>query len=129
MDINYKKRSLNVNLIFGIVWFIWFMLQVFTKEEPDWVDYGWAVISLMYFSFYIYRVKYKYLNIENGYIRVNGPLGKKLQLDKIKEIKKFAGDYILKTDHKEVTINTHEIDSNSLEELHKALQKLELEWK
>ena len=86
------------------------------------------VISLMYLGTYFYQKNYKYLTIENGIINVNGPFGKKLILTEIKRIKKFAGDYILKTDEKELTINTQIIDPNSLAELNAELEKLNVEW-
>lgn len=128
MKIGYKKRHLNVNLILGIVWFIWFFVGVFEKEKPNWTDYGWIVISLLYLGLYFYQRNYKYLTIENGIITVNGPFGKKLNLTEIKRIKKFAGDYILKTDKKELIINTQIIDPNSLAELNAELEKLNVEW-
>ena len=82
----------------------------------------------MYLGLYFYQKNYKYLTIENGIINVNGPFGKKLNLTEIKRIKKFAGDYILKTDKKELTINTQIIDPNSLAELNAELEKLNVEW-
>ena len=129
MKIGYKKRHLNVNLIFGLIWLVWFFVGVFGKEEPNWTDYGWLVISIAYLSIYFYQKKYKYVSIENGILSVNGPIGKKLNLTEIKRIKKFAGDYILKTDKKELTINTQIIDPNSLVELNAVLGKLNVEWK
>jgi len=85
-----------------------------------------------YFSYVsrnvFFQKNYKYLTIENGIINVNGPFGKKLILTEIKRIKKFAGDYILKTDEKELTINTQIIDPNSLAELNAELKKLNVEW-
>ena len=67
-------------------------------------------------------------NHENGEIKVNGPLGKKLNLTDIKRIKKFAGDYIIKTDKKELTINTQVIEPNLLAELNKIVEKLDIQW-
>lgn len=128
MEIKYKKKHLNVNLILGLVWLIWFFIGVFGKEEPNWTDYGWIVISLMYLGIYYYQKKYNYLTLENGIIKVNGPFGKKLNLNEIKWIKKFAGDYILKTDEKELTINTQIINPSSLAELNAELEKLNVEW-
>jgi len=128
MKIKYKKRHLNVNLISGFFWLIWFLIGVFGKEEPNWTDYGWIFISLMYLGLYFYQKNYKYLTIENGIINVNGPFGKKLNLTEIKRIKKFAGDYIIKTDKKELTINTQIIEPNSLAELNAELEKLNVEW-
>jgi hypothetical protein len=128
MEIKYRKKHLNVNLILGLVWLIWFFVGVFRKEEPNWTDYGWIVISLMYLGTHFYQKNYKYLTIENGIINVNGLFGKKLVLTEIKRIKKFAGDYILKADEKELTINTQIIDPNSLAELNAELEKLNVEW-
>ena len=128
MKIKYKPKHLNLNLIFGLFWLIWFFIGVFGKEEPNWTDYGWFFISLMYLGIYYYQKKYNYLSIENGIINVNGPFGKKLNLTEIKWIKKFAGDYILKTDEKELTINTQIINPSSLAELNAELEKLNVEW-
>ena len=117
-----------MNLILGLICLIWFFVGVFGKEEPNWTDYGWIFISLMYLGLYFYQKNYKYLTIENGIINVNGPFGKKLNLTEIKRIKKFAGDYILKTDKNELTINTQIIDTKSLTELNTELEKLNVEW-
>ena len=128
MKIQYKKRQLNFNLIFGIIWFIYFFVKLLFDDKLHWIDYGWILISLIYFGSYFYQKKYKYVSIENGILTVNGPFGKKLNLTEIKRIKKFAGDYIIKTDKKELTINTQIIEPNSLAELNAELEKLNVEW-
>ncbi|MAN29137.1 MULTISPECIES: hypothetical protein [Mesonia] len=128
MRIGYKKKHMNINLIFGLIWLVWFFIGILTKDEPNWTDYGWIVISAMYLIGYFYQRQNKYLTIENGIIKINSPFGKKLNLTEIKRIKKFAGDYILKTDKKELTINTQIIDPNSLAELNAELEKLNVEW-
>lgn len=58
---------------------------------------------------------------------MNGTFGKKLNLTEIKRIKKFPRDYILKTDKKELTINTQIIEPDSLAELNTELEKLHVE--
>ena len=128
MKIQYKKRQLNFNLIYGIIWLTYFLVKLIFNEELHWIDYGWILISLTYFGTYIYQKKFKYVSIENEILIVNGPLGKKLNLTEIKRIKKFAGDYIIKTDKKELTINTQIIDQDSLAELNTELEKLNVEW-
>jgi hypothetical protein len=128
MKIGYKKRHLNINLILGLVWLVWFLLAILLKEEPFWTDYGWLFISIAYLGIYAYQEKYKYLTIENGMIQVNGPVRKKLNLSEVTQIRKFAGDYILKTDSKELTINTQIIETASLTELNKELEKLNVKW-
>ena len=128
MKIQYKKRQLNFNLIFGIIWLTFFLLQLLFDDELNWIDYGWIFISLAYFGIYFYQKKYKYVIINNGFLTVNGPFGKTINLTDIKMIKKFAGDYILKTDNEELIISTQYIGSKSLAELNKELEKLQVEW-
>ena len=117
-----------MNLIFGLIWLIYFFILSLTDDEKNWNDYGWLIISLAYLSTYFYQRQNKYLTIENGILRVNWPFGKRVNLSEIKRIKKFAGDYILKTDKKELTINTQIIEPNSLAELDAELEKLNVEW-
>ena len=103
------------------------MLGIFTKENPYWTDYAFLIISFLYLGTYFYEKRNQYLTIENGLISVNQPFGKKIRLTEIKRIKKFAGDYILKTDKTELTINTQMIDPNSLADLNTELEKLNME--
>lgn len=94
----------------------------------NWTDYAWLVISVAYLSMYYYQRTNKYLTIERGIIKINHPFGKKLTLSDVKSIKKFAGDYILKTEHTKLTINTLIIEPKSLSLLNTELQKLEVQW-
>jgi hypothetical protein len=128
MKIRYTKRRLNHSLIFGTLWLIISLLGIFTKESPYWTDYAFLIISFFYLGTYFYEKRNQYLTIENGLISVNQPFGKKIRLTEIKRIKKFAGDYILKTDKAELTINTQMIDPNSLADLNTELEKLNMKW-
>ena len=129
MRIRYKKRLLNIEFNFrNYMVSLVLYFGVLRKKTLNWTDYGWIVISLMYLGMYFYQKNYNYLTIENGIIKVNGPFGKKLNLIEIKRIKKFAGDYILKTDEKELAINTQIINPSSLAELNAELEKLNVEW-
>ena len=128
MKIAYKKRHLNVNLIFGLFWLVLFAVSVYVNAELSWTDYSWLVIALMDLGLHLYQKIYGYLTLENGLIKVNQPFGKQLKLTEIKRIKKFAGDYILKTDQKELTINTQIIAPSSLVKLDEELKKLQVKW-
>jgi len=128
MRIAYKRRNLNINLILGIVWLIFGLLSLNYSGENRWTDYGYLVFGILYLILYFYQKRNKYLTIENGILKINGSFGKKINLNEIKQIKKFAGDYILKSDKKKLTINTQIIDPNSLVELNAELEKLNVEW-
>lgn len=126
MKIKYKKRHLNINLILGFIWLTWFFFNILNQEVPKLIDYGWLVISLLYFGIYFYQKTYGYLTIENEVITLNSLFRKKINLKDIIQVKKFAGDYILKTNKKELSINTKFIEPNALAELDAELDKLEL---
>lgn len=119
---------MNINLIFGLIWLVWFFIGILTKDKPKWSDYGWIVISAMYFINFFYQRQNKYLTIENGFIKMNTPFGKKINLNEIKQIKKFAGDYIIKTENTELVINTQVIEPDSIVMLESELKKLNFEW-
>ena len=128
MKIKFKKNRLRVNLILGIVWLILGTLSIVTDDEIRWTDYGYLVIGILYVGHYLYDLTNQYLTIENGTIRKNGlyGFGKKINLNEINWIKKFAGDYTLKTEQKELKINTELIDKNSLTDLNRILAELNL---
>ncbi|AUP78224.1 hypothetical protein [Flavivirga eckloniae] len=128
MKIAYKKRHVIVNLIIALVWLVWFLVISFIGEELNWKDYGWLGFSLMYLLVYLYQKQYKYLSIEKGVLKVMYPLGSKVKLNEIKQIKKFANDYILKTDKEELVIDTRIIDPDSLSDLNTELEKLNVKW-
>ncbi len=128
MKIKFKKKRLLANLILGIVWIGLGVFNVWEAKNNRWSDYGYLVIGILYVGHYLFDLTNQYLTIENGTIRKNGLYGfrKKINLNEINWIKKFAGDYTLKTEQKELKINTELIDKDSLTELNKILAELNL---
>lgn len=129
MKIKYSKRRLYYTLASGTIWLLYSLLGVFIGEDLSWKDYGFMIISFIYLGIYFYEKKNQYLTIANGIISINQPFGKKIKLAEIKQIKKFSGDYILKTDQTELIVNTEIIDEKSLTELNAELEKLNVEIK
>ena len=128
MKIRYTKKKLKVNLIMGLIWLLFGLVMVIFDEFSRWYDYFWLIMALLYFGIYYYEYHYQYLTIKNGTLKVNSLFGRRINLAEIKRIKKFAGDYSIKTDKKELTINTQIIDPGSLTELNTELKKLNAEW-
>ena len=119
---------MNLNLVFGLVWLVWFLVSMITKAEIGWVDYGWMVISGLYLALYYHQRKNKYISIEDGIIKKNEWFGKKLSLAEVKEVREFAGNYIIKTDERELVVNTDIINPDEIPELIEALKQLPGEW-
>ena len=126
MKVKYKKKHLNTNLFIGIAWAIFGVSTLFFVDNTSWTRYGYVVVSILYLGQYFYEYQNQYLTIQNGTIRKNSWFGKKMELNKITWIKKFAGDYILKTEKQELTINTKIVDEKSLPELNRILRELNL---
>ena len=127
MKIQYRKNRHNFNLTFGILFLAISLLGIFTRDNTSWTEYCFLIISFLHFGTYFYEKKNQYMTIENGVISVNKPFGKKINLAEIKQIKKYAGDYTLKTDKTKLKINTQIIELNSLSELDAVLEKLNVE--
>ena len=111
-----------------IFWLIFVVFNLIFNDFGEWTTYTWLGISVMYIAIYSFDYFNQYLTIQNNVIKENHLFGKKINLNEIKRIKKFAGDYILKTEKTELTINTQIIDQNSLTELNAELEKLNVEW-
>ena len=127
MIISYKKRSININLVYGLFHMVLAFIMMYVEEHLL-MTYFWMAFSVLCIINYYFQKTYQYLSIENGIIKINEPFGKKLKLSEIQKIKKIAGDYILKTGHKELTINTQIIEPKSLNLLNSELEKLNAVW-
>lgn len=128
MKIKLKNKHLNINLFFGIIWCLFGIVELIFRENIDWFDYGSLVFGIIYLIGFFYQKKHHYLTIQNGILKAHCSFGKSIKLSEIKSIKRFAGDYILKSDKKELTINTQVIEPNSLAELNAELEKLKVKW-
>ena len=128
MKIRFTKKRLKHYLIFGIIWLVLGITAVIFNSDNVF-NYGYLIIGILYFGTYLFENNKQYLTIENGIISKNHLIPKKINLNDIKRIKKFAGDYILKTDSTELRINTQLIEENSLAELNTVLENLNLETK
>ena len=128
MKIKLKKEHLNINLFFGVVWCLYGTLRLIFRENFYWFDYVGLVAGALYLIGFFYLKKHHYLTIQNGILKAHGSFGKRIKLSEIKSITRFAGDYILKSDKKELTINTQIIEPNSLDELNAELEKLNVKW-
>lgn len=127
MKIRFTKKQFNNYLVFGVLWLI-LGIYLLTLESGNFFYFGYVIIGLLYLGGYIFMKNRQYLTIEDGVITKNNLFPKKIDLIEITKIKKFAGDYILKTNNGELTINTRLIDKKSLADLDTVLEKLDVEW-
>lgn len=126
MKILYSKKRRKYDLFQGLFWILIGILGVFFSEKNNILFYLYTPMGFIYLYLYI-KVKY-YLTIENNIIKQNYIFGKKIKLSEIKSVKHFAGEYILRTDTRKMTINTSWVDQSSLIDLKGELKKLDAQW-
>ena len=121
MKIRYKNGRSRFYLILIIVWFILLISNVLFVDSSRWTFWIWVILPLANIAYYSFEYYNQYLKIENGFIYRASLFPKKVELNKIRKVTKFAGDYIIKTDGSELRIDTTLIHRDSLKELDKAL--------
>lgn len=125
MHIKYSKKRLNYNLIFGLIWLLIFVAYLFLKTN-SFLKYGYLFIGILFLSTYFFEKTKQYLTIENGVITKNQLFPKRIELDKITDIRYFAGEYKLISDTSEMRIITSIIEKQSLEDLKALMDTLKL---
>lgn len=126
MKLRYKKGRLIFYKFMLLFWLLLAISNLLFNEVAGWSYYILSAISISYVVAYSYNLINQYITIQDEILKENHFFGKKINLNEIKSIKKFAGDYILKTDKTELTINTQIIDEKSLEDLNQVLDTLDL---
>ena len=128
MTIGYKKKYLNINLIYALL----FTVTLFTvsyEGSESWMIIIGIFTPTCFIAKYFYQKQRKYLTIEHKRIRVNNIFGKGININEIQTIEKYAGDYILKTNKKKLKIDTTIIEPSELSNLNSELEKLNVKWK
>jgi hypothetical protein len=127
MIIAYKKKYLNINLIYALLFTV--TLFPFTLNSAEsWMLIIGILTPASFIAKYFYQKQKKYLTIEDERIRVNNIFGKGINLNEIQTIEKYAGDYILKTGNKKLKIDTTIIEPTELSNLNSVLEKLNVKW-
>ena len=126
MKILYNKKRRKYELFQGIFWILLFVLGILFSDRKNVFFYLYLIMGLIHIYLHL-KVKH-YLSIENNIIKQNYIFGKKINLSEIKSIKHFAGEYILRTDKRKLTINISWVDQSSLAELRDELKKLDVQW-
>lgn len=85
-------------------------------------------VGIFMLGYYYFEFKKQYLTIKSGQLIKNTLIPKKIDLDQVRSIREFSGDYTLKTDKGELVINTQIIEPKSLANLKTELKKLNVSW-
>lgn len=127
VEIKYKKSVSNRLLYTALLFFCGFLIKIFLHKEVTTGDSIGLFPIVLFLSIYLYGRKCHYLIITKGKIIKNNFFYKEKVI--LKEIiKKDLVDYtcILKTSSKTLKIDLKIIDIQSVKQLYKELNKLDL---
>jgi hypothetical protein len=127
MKIEFKKRHLNLNLFYGLL-FILTGLITLQSNQNRWYAIFSILLPILFVTKYFLLKHNKYLTIDKGIIKINSLFGGQVKMSKIKQIEKYAGNYILQTDNKKLSIDTYIIEEKSLVKLKAELENLNIKW-
>lgn len=115
----------------GMLSFFWLFLGTvyfFKISSWNWLDSLYLLVIFANLLVFTKGSFLPYISIKNGVLIMGTLRSKKIHLKEIISIKKFAGDYTVKTKESSLEINTQLIDTKSLNTLLSELQKLPVTW-
>ena len=109
MDIKlrYNIKNQHYYIIAGGLFILLAGIELIASNE---IRYFNITLALLYIAPYFYHKKVPFLTIQKGVLKQNWWFGKSIDSKDINEIKYFAGEYIIRSQKKELRIDTHIID-------------------
>ncbi|MBT4839639.1 MAG: hypothetical protein HN860_00350 [Flavobacteriaceae bacterium] len=109
MDIKlrYNIKNQRYYIIVGGLFILLAGIELIASNE---IRYFNITLALLYIAPYFYHKKVPFLTIQKGVLKQNWWFGKSIDSKDINEIKYFAGEYIIRSQKKELRIDTHIID-------------------
>ena len=109
MDIKlrYSIKNQRYFIIAGGLFILLAGIELIASNE---IRYFNITLALLYIAPYFYHKKVPFLTIQKGVLKQNWWFGKSIDSKDINEIKYFAGEYIIRSQKKELRIDTHIIN-------------------
>ncbi|MDC0107272.1 hypothetical protein OAI60_03145 [Flavobacteriaceae bacterium] len=109
MDIKlrYNIKNQRYYIIAGGLFILLAGIELIASNE---IRYFNITLALLYIAPYFYHKKVPFFTIQKGVFKQNWWFGKSIDSKDINEIKYFAGEYIIRSQKKELRIDTHIID-------------------
>ncbi|MEQ9165782.1 MAG: hypothetical protein RLO12_05975 [Fulvivirga sp.] len=121
--IKYKRKRRIFYLTMIVLWLSLIGRVFIFDVKASYTSYSWIFIGTIYTTIYTNSLLKNYLTIKNNEIVENAFFGKRINLNEVVSFKALFGDYILKTNDKELVVNTQIIDHQSLKMLNESLAK------
>lgn len=127
MDIKlrYNIENQRYYIIVGGLFILLAGIELIASNE---IRYFNITLALLYIAPYFYHKKVPFLTIQKGVLKQNWWFGKSIDSKDINEIKYFAGEYIIRSQKKELRIDTHIIDPRDQPHLTDFLRTHQDKW-
>ncbi len=102
----------------------WLLMSILYPENR--INFIVLAFALLYLAMILRDHKKQYLTIRDGFLKKNTIPPRKIRLQDVESVRKFAGDYTLKSGDKKLVIHTDWIDSKSLKKLNEILDKYDI---
>ena len=105
LNIPFPKKRTKLHLAFAIGWTVLGSLNALFQNDILSFGYLYFVLAFAYICLYFYQVSNAWISLDASYIYINGKWGKKIPFGDIREVKSFAGDYIIRSEqHKDINV-------------------------
>ena len=126
LTIPYTSKRLRKTLLLSLLYWVICLMNILGADDLGYLQIGFLILAIVSTFLYFRERKQQYLTISEGMIKRNDIWGRKIRLDEVIHIEKYAGDYILKTPTKKLRIDTHIIPPEALKELEGVLGQIQL---
>ena len=121
----YNIKNQRYFIIVGGLFILLAGIELIASNE---IRYFNITLALLYIAPYFYHKKVPFLTIQKGVLKQNWWFGKSIDSKDINEIKYFAGEYIIRSQKKELRIDTHIIDPRDQPHLTDFLRTHQDKW-
>lgn len=128
MKVPVRKKRKYLNLGLGLAWLLLFSSKLFVDENLKGLDYFWLLLAFIYLAMYAKDVKRPYLQIEGSLLTVDAWPAKKMDLQELVSVRKFAGDYTLRTASGKLQVSGQMMDPAYRQSWEAELKKWAPEW-
>ncbi len=124
-SIKIKKSSLYNNLLYSLFMIAIGVFTFLNENGNHWTNYVWFILGALALTRYFFERNKGLLTIDHKWLKQHDLFfPKRIKLHEIIKIAKNNSGYVLKTKDTKLRIYTHNIEKDSLKELHQILEKL-----
>ncbi len=125
IKIRYKRSRIRNGLIFsGIMIGAWLLMTILYPETR--INFVVLAFAVLYLAMVLRDHHKQYLTVRDGMLKKNTLPPKKVRLQEVESVRKFAGDYTLKYGDKKLVIHTDWIDGESLKKMNEILMQYDI---